>query len=956
MKHILRLGALAAAVSLLSACGGGSSGAPSPGDTCGFSCNATSSFRFEPQKARIPANPETFDIEFPDSPYITQLTVRAQRVDGSPVQENTLITLSSSNTAVAQVNTTDLGIYGARFNTACALTSGGLAQFYVLSGTLPGQVRLTASMVEPFATGTVTVDAEERTLTCTQQVPAGGSRTVSGEFIYTVDPAQSLPPRVEMRPIRSTLPINSFGFTPFVGSPFLTEVEVIRRRVNGQIILSDNVALTLTPTDTGAISFPNTGANTTAFQTLVVGGNVPVAGGRGLFYAHSRDRAGSFFITASAVDPDSGRPLQVTREFRVQAAGSPNPAEIRFITDDTPVYIQGAGGATTRQFQVLVTDGTSAPVADANGVNNVLLEIATPGAAGGEQVNAVGATGAAEGTSIRARTINGVLASVFRSGTRQGSITLRATADRADNNVDNGIQNPVSNTVTLIVSDGRLFSIKLVRPNDAVTTPPNPVNPDALNPVNPEALINRQAGTYRMVVIALATDRQGNPVIPGTPLEFGLIDSPVVGYPDLGQGEFVIAGLDGDPQEGGTLFTAPSGNFQTGGGGAGPGDTLVVFGEQFAGNRDLESARTVQSILSQSSLRTTTRFNFNDDTGSTVNNGPVLPYAIGRATIANIESNTVPPTQQGVPTSTPVRVNTNAQGLAQTFVNYPISQLNRRVIIWARGQGDLVQGSPELVTDVADLVFAGFGLQPRLVVTPRTIRGNRVVDVDICVYDEINTPLPAVIVNFSFQRLDGSGTVDGVPNSGRVARATGTNGCTVARVETRGLLSTSTQLTFDIRRPASDGQSSAPEPVVVTIDASGTPILQAIPTELFGNGGTVRLRLLGQEGTPIQGVQIAGVCDAPTLTTGTGATAAGATAVTPDPRISITVPPGVTNAQGETTATIVSNFDGFGRFATAVCTFSVPAGNAQAVQVTVRGTNLCAQTPRPAACGALPTP
>lgn len=946
MKHILRLGVLAAAVSLLSACGGGSAGDPSPGDTCGFACNSTSSFRFEPQKARLPANPETFDIEFPDSPYITQLTIRATRANGSPVPENTLVNLSSSNTAVAMVNTSDLGIYGARFNTACGLTSGGLVQFYVISGTQPGQVRLTASMVEPFAPGTVTVNVQERTLQCQQQLNQAGSRTVTGEFIYTIDPPQSLPPRIEMRPARNVLPINSFGFAPSLGSPYLTEVEVLRRRVNGQIILNDSVALTLTPTEVGAISFPSTAENGDLFRTLVSGGNVTVAGGRGLFYAHSRNRSGPFFITASAVDPDSGRPLQITREFRVQAAGSPNPAEVRFITDDTPVYIQGAGGATTRQLQVFVSDGSNSPVADAPGVNNVLLEIATPGAAGGEQINAVGATGPVEGTSIRARTVSGVLAAVFRSGTRQGTITLRATADRADNNVDNGIQQPVSNTATLIVSDGRLFSVTLVRPTDAVSN--NQLA--SPNPVNPDALINRQAGTYRMAVTALATDRQGNPVIPGTPLEFGLIDAPITGYPNGGQGEFQIAGLDGDPQEGGTLFTAPTGAFQTAGAGAGPGDTLVVFGQDVPGNRDLESARTVQSVLSQTSLRVTTRFNFNDDTGQTVNFGPVLPYAIGRATIANIESNTVPPTQQGAPTTVPVRVNTNAQGLAQTFVNYPISQLNRRVIIWARGQGDLVQGSPELVTDVANLVFAGFGTRVNLVASPLTIRGNRVADVELCTYDEINTPLPGVVVNFAFQRIDGSGTVDGVANSGRVERATGTNGCTSARVETRGLLA-DTEVTFRVRTVnAGDGDDAR-----VKIVVGGTNVLQAIPTELFGNGGTVRLRLLGQDGTPIEGVQINGVCSAPQTQAGSGAGAAGVGAgPSPDPRINITVPPGVTNAQGETTATIVSNFDGFGQFALATCTFSVPSGTPSAT-VTVRGTNLCAQVPRPAACGALPS-
>ncbi len=143
-------------------------------------------------------------------------------------------------------------------------------------------------------------------------------------------------------------------------------------------------------------------------------------------------------------------------------------------------------------------------------------------------------------------------------------------------------------------------------------------------------------GTYSFTISALATDRQGNPVVPGTTIQFGVIDAPLAGFPGLGGGTFQIAGNDGNPLEGGATFTAPGGQFTTAGGGAGPGDTLLVFGDLVTGNSDLENVRLVQSVNSATNITTTSAFNRNDTTGTSVNYGNVLPYVIGRATEANI--------------------------------------------------------------------------------------------------------------------------------------------------------------------------------------------------------------------------------------------------------------------------------------------------------------------------------
>lgn len=91
---------------------------------------------------------------------------------------------------------------------------------------------------------------------------------------------------------------------------------------------------------------------------------------------------------------------------------------------------------------------------------------------------------------------------------------------------------------------------------------------------------------------------------------------------------FSMSGVNGDAAEGGNLATAASGLFVTGGGGAGPGDVLAVFGQDVQGNSDLESALTVAQINSQTSLTTASNFNLNNTTGVSVNYGPVLPYVV----------------------------------------------------------------------------------------------------------------------------------------------------------------------------------------------------------------------------------------------------------------------------------------------------------------------------------------
>ena len=103
---------------------------------------------------------------------------------------------------------------------------------------------------------------------------------------------------------------------------------------------------------------------------------------------------------------------------------------------------------------------------------------------------------------------------------------VQATADRGDNNVDNGISSPVSSTGTVTVSDGKLYSLTLsFNGFDARAILVNSVSGGVSS--NGTAIPPDPDATYSLTVTAQATDRFGRPVLPGTQIRFGEIDSPL---------------------------------------------------------------------------------------------------------------------------------------------------------------------------------------------------------------------------------------------------------------------------------------------------------------------------------------------------------------------------------------------------------------------------------------------
>lgn len=779
----------------------------------------------------------------------------------------------------------------------------------------------------------------------------GGGGGSGGDGAFQPTPSGTL----DIRATTTQLPLNFAGGLPFMGSPYIAEVDVTWRRANGDLVSGQEIAVSINPVSVAAFSTlddPTTQVQLDTqgnylrgneFFDLLGSGPVDVTGGHATIFVHSDNIAGSATLTVTARDSVSNTTISKTLTFTVNTATTPLPVSIALTANPTHVYLQENGGNSSSVVSAVLRDGSGQlvpdPVNGNAGFNNLQLEVV--GGANYGNLSAIGAGGAVSGSTIKTRTIQGVAAASFSAGTIQGPIQIRATADRADGNVDNGITNPVTVTQTINVSDGKLFSLSITSPNvrailanRVLDTPVASDNDDGAPPA--------MNGSYSLIVSALATDRQGNPVPAGTVVRFGAIDAPIAGYPDQGSGSFLIGGNDGNPQESGTLFTSQTGCFtgfirtttprcsSTGPGErVGPGDTLLTFGDLVPGNRDLESARTVSNVNSATSLNVSVPFNRNDDSGTSVDSGAIIPYVVGRATDVAIRDQgqiTLP----GLPNTGTLGI-TDRDGVASALLTYPVAKLGKAAYIYAQSDGVGFNGQIKKVTDIEGIALPGVA-PAILTANPEEIPGNTTAFVTVCIIDKYNSPLQGIFINYSFTGLQpgATGSVDGNGPSGRTDNATGPSGCVLAQVTTTGMGGSDTNGENGPRVVFSAiGLSD-----FVAITATGNRSLTAQPGAFRGGGGTITLTLRDAAGNPVPGVLITGQC--------TG-------------DVGIGTPPGVTNAQGQTTTTVVdTGLNGYGEAGEGECTFTAASG--EETTVTFQGIDFCesgavSPPPPPELCG-----
>jgi len=840
----------------------------------------------------VVVNPQNFDPD-PDGPYSTQITVQFLNPDGTPVADDTQVTLSSSSVARGVVS--PINALAESGSSATIGTTGGRAEFLLTAAGQTGTLTLTASAPNPSGGSVFTASTD---VIVESSVAVDDRLTIEGS---------------------NTIPTNEQNVPIFIGSPFINELTIRYVGPDGEagFPADGQVGVAIAPVTLGAFSTlddPETDDVNELF-VLIGSGPVNMTAGVATVFVHSADQPGSVTLTVTAVDAESGE--QFTTDFVIEIEdGAANflPSSLQFSVDPEPVYAQGAGGNSTKNIQIFVNDsgGNAVPNPEQDGVrwNNVRLRLEGPAGSGARLVG-TGAEGSVDGTEISVATVNGVASFALNAGSETGSHRIIATVDRADNNVDQGITDPLNAETTAAVGDGQLFALEIVSPvinsininrvagsiqTEFIESPDTGV----LVPIDPD-------GTYSLTVTVQGTDKIGNPVLPGTTVNFGKIDAPMApGIPRI----FAFSGGDGNPQEGGTLFSAfdPFEGFLDDpirvDEAVEPGDTVALFGKSVPGNRQHEASRLVASVIDENTANVTEAFNPNDQTGASVDDGFVIPWVIGRSQIGTIDQNVV----------------LDETGRGSVLLTYPIDSLGRPIVLW--GQGTRVQ--PDGNVTVADVESALLpGVRPlQLSATPSTIQASTDSVVRLCLRDAIRSPIEGAFITGGISEGSASGTLDSVGMTTTTAQATGTAGpgCVDTLVNVSGIPPATdagdddgATITFSFAGATAD----------VTVVPLGAASLLVDPSRINDTSLTtfdrvIDLTLLAGSGAPISGVQLVGECEAD------------------EGILALSRNPGVTDENGETTARVLVGMAGcatdggtYPRLGT--CTFSTTTGTPEGV-------------------------
>jgi len=529
------------------------------------------------------------------------------------------------------------------------------------------------------------------------------------------------------------------------------------------------------------------------------------------------NRPGTIVVRATVTDPDHGASSTASIPVTISSSASTGqPAVITTDLNNPIVYVSGQGKNDVAKLTILLFDPAQQRVPNPAG-NNLRVEILNP------ELGAILIAGAQRGSAVTLPTINGLAEVAIQAGATAGVLRLRVTSD-TDNNIDNGVQSAVIDEVTMTISDGRISSITLTSPYVQGI-----LNGDAAIALAAgESLAN---GVFTRVITAVASDSLGNPV-PGAEIRFGLIDSPVSDLPGAdGQvGPFLFQGTDGNPLEGGDRFDTRANLF-----GVRLGDRLVLRPDARGPDASLAGSSFITTYLNNNSVLVQPNFAANlDATGQVRNSGFALPWVIGRPQFGSIGN-----------TAT-----TNSQGIATTFMTYPLSRAGGRVLIVAEAADN------RAASTALDATYAANELKTyNLSLNPISMPANTTNSITLCVRDSNNVPATSVTVIANLAEGSGVAALNDpeartrvVVNEGNPV-VTGANGCAVFEVEAAGQQPSDEDapilLEFSV-------QNVTVEPVTFTIGSPGGGSVSSITRE----GGVVTVTMVDDIGNPLVGVNV----------------------------------------------------------------------------------------------------
>jgi hypothetical protein len=213
--------------------------------------------------------------------------------------------------------------------------------------------------------------------------PAGtnGTTTTATKSIpITITAGSGQDSRVQLSATATTLPASPTALpssrTPFPGnfpgSPYVAEVDITLRHINGQLVTAGTANVSIAPTSIAQLS---TGSGTT-FQTLSGSLAVTAPGGVATVFVHAGNTPGTAVLTVATTDPDgSGQTVSSQLTITVAGGSSGLPGGIT-VTSSGPAYVANSGGQSPT-ITARVTDGNGAVVPNPIGFDNVEFQILT---------------------------------------------------------------------------------------------------------------------------------------------------------------------------------------------------------------------------------------------------------------------------------------------------------------------------------------------------------------------------------------------------------------------------------------------------------------------------------------------------------------------------------------------------------------------------------------------------
>lgn len=815
---------------ILAACGGGGGTGGGGGQGGGgFTPDARATVVIESATDNTLLLSTDNGVPIPGSDF-TQVNVRVSLSDGSPVADGTIVNFRTNNVEVAVVatlddpETQDIDEFG-NFGTINQNTTGGVATFFVRAIS-PGSVTVIASVDIP-ATGTGT--------------NIGISGTGSAQFDVAL--GSDLPPPPVPRFLldieRTVLPTNLANTAPFLGSPFISQVNVIMLDETGtpRQPNNDEFSVAISPAQTLLFSEfddPVT-ADLDEFQLLRDVGVVTAFNGQSNVFFHSMESVGSAVVTITGVYNDQGTAVTVVAQFAITVQGTaanglPSTISLSRINND-PLYVQNSGGRTTTTVAVLALDAGTLPVSNPTGgaasFNNINVQLVNPGATGGV-ISAVNANGQSiVGQQANIATTNGSAEFGFNTGQVSGIQRFVATADRSDNNVDNGIQDPVSAELNINVGDGRLMSVVIDSPT---------LNSIQTNVVSDE-VTEVAPSIYSIPFSVIANDSVGNPILQSGRFDLGKVDFPI---DPNNNSLFTFSGIDGNPQEGGTLFTVPESfdgfldDPMMEDSSVNVGDILLTLTDTVPESRELEGARFVASVSTDTLLNVVRPFNNNDNSGSIIDNGDAIPYVIGRSLTGNI----------------PPSITLDDVSVGQFNLTYPSTAIGSPLAMFVQGVR-VENGVEETVADVVLLRFPGIA-PVSLSVSPNTIAGNATVPITLCASDAIGTPLRGTEILFT--TASGMGLFEVSDNP----LITGMDGCVTTNATSSGLNLGDEDLVIRFSGGGAETDLTIVPPNTAFISAE-----PSIITLTTVSARRVIATVVNEAGEPVPNLDVAATCDSP---------------------------------------------------------------------------------------------